>query len=83
MSPSVLNFFSSRFEMEESVQSRFLAAALSFRDAEGILDPTALAVAPELAVLFFPMAASELLGKGAMARTKARRKMSSAAGVKD
>jgi hypothetical protein len=61
MSPSVLNLFSSRFEMEGVVQSR-LVVAPALRDAEGALTLAVLAVAPELAVIFFlPMVAMELL----------------------
>jgi hypothetical protein len=69
MSPSDLHFFSSRLEMEEAVQSRFLAVAPALRDAEGALDPAALAVAPEPAViLFFPMVMRKLLEAVVMAR---------------
>jgi hypothetical protein len=60
--PNVLKFFSSRLEMEEAVQSRFLAVAPTLRDAVGALDPATLAVALELAViLFLPMAMRKLL----------------------
>ena len=69
ISPRVLNFFSSRLVMEEAVQSRFLVAAPALRDTVGALDPTALAVAPELAAIFFlPMAMRKLLEAVAMAR---------------
>ena len=69
ISPRVLNFFSSRLVMEEAVQSRFLAAAPALRDTVGALDPATLAVAPELAAIFFlPMAMRKLLEAVAMAR---------------
>ena len=75
MSPSVLNFFSSRLEMEEAIQSRFLAVAPALRDAEGALDPAALAVAPELAaILFLPMAMRKPLEAVAMARWRQGRR---------
>ena len=71
MSPSVLSFFSSRLEMEEAVQSRFLAVAPALHDAEGALDPAALAVAPELAVIsFLPIAPRKLLEAVAMVRRR-------------
>jgi RNA processing factor Prp31 len=62
ISPNVLKLFSSRLEMEEAVQSRFLAVAPALRDTVGALDPATLAVALELAViLFLPMAMRKLL----------------------
>jgi hypothetical protein len=68
MSPSVLNLFSSSFEMEEVIQSR-LVAAPALRDAEGALALAVLAVAPELAVIvFLPIAARELLDAEEMVR---------------
>ena len=69
ISPRVLNFFSSRLVMEEAVQSRFLAVAPTLRDTVGALDPAALAVAPELAAIFFlPMVLRKLLEAVAVAR---------------
>jgi hypothetical protein len=66
--------FSSRFEMEEDVQSR-LAAAPALRGAEGALALAMLAVAPELVIiLFLPMAARELLDAEEMVRQRQGRR---------
>ena len=75
ISPKVLSFFSSRLVMEEAVQShwRFLAAAPALCDAVGALDSAALAVAPELAAIFFlPIAPRKLLEAVAMVGRRQR-----------
>jgi hypothetical protein len=83
MSPSVLSFFSSRFEMEEAVQSRFLAVAPAFARCGGRLGSGGAgggAGASSHPLLTHDSEGA--LGCRSDVKTKARRKMSIAARVK-
>jgi hypothetical protein len=82
MRPNDLNLFSSRLEMVDAAQSRFVAA-LVLRNVEESLPLAAPAATLELpVVLLLPIVARELLAAEVMGRWKQRKKMNSMGVIK-